>query len=125
MNINLFKKQKVVTVDYANQQYVTQDEFKEFKLMIIKHLNKKVDKDVNELKQDIKQENKNITHTDLEKKSEIIIQDIHKHIEDINQYNNTINAYLLKQLRDKIDDQEKIIEELYDKLDNASHGTLL
>jgi hypothetical protein len=120
MNLNLFKKQKVVTVDYAKQQYVTHDEFKEFKLLLIKQLNKKMDKDITDVMND-----KNITQSDLEKKSEIIIQDIHKHIEDINQYNNTINAYLLKQLRDKIDEQEKIIEELYDKLDSTCHSTNL
>ncbi len=124
MNINLFKKQKVVTIEYVHEHYVTQDEYKSF----IKQINKKIDNKEDKKTKEIKGvTEKIITHKELHEKSESIIQNIHKHINDINQYNSTINAYLLKQLRDKIDEQDKLIEELYDMLESSYqhniHGT--
>lgn len=162
MNINLFKKKTVLPVDYLNQLYVTQNEFKDLKILV-KQLNKKIDeqnlkkntKDISipkifkEIKYSFQSNHKKesnidftnpiiskseseiidedsnqliindikyITDKELEEKSESIIQDIHKHIQDINQYNYTINGYLLKQLRDRIEEQDKLIQELYNKM---------
>ena len=66
-----------------------------------------------------------ITQKDLNEKSEMIIGDIQQHIEDINQYNHVINGYLLQQLKDKIEEQDKLIYELYNKLEKTKHGTLI
>jgi hypothetical protein len=59
-----------------------------------------------------------VTHKELEEKSKSIIEEIHQHIQDINQYNYTINGYLLQQIKDKIEQQDQLIHELYEKIEN-------
>ncbi len=149
MNINLFKKKNVITTEYLNQNFVTQNDLKELKLMM-KQLNKKVDeknekienkntvvpllKSLKEIDYTFRKEPKmisvpnqveiqivspninqiesnsitsvdisneknemvipHITPIELEEKSKSIIEEIHKHIQDVNQYNYTINGYL-------------------------------
>jgi L-cysteine desulfidase len=187
MNINLFKKKTVLPIDYLNQIFVTQNEFKELK-MTVRQLNKKLDepnvkKNTKDMtfpkifkeikysfrsnKKEINIESNNpiidinveegsdddidiiidhsntmltnlndnfITHKQLEEKSNIIIQDIHnhiqdinqdilKHIQDINQYNYTINGYLLKELRDRIDEQDQLIDKLYNIINIKNDNT--
>jgi hypothetical protein len=165
MNINLFKKKPVISVDSLNQLYVSQNEFKELKMLVrqlIKKTNEqnekrntiqlpKMSKEINYTfgsskkepkieslliesmldiddhldvtEQSINSEtvesidNPNMTHQEFEQKSEIIIQDLRKHIQDINQYTYTIHGYLLQQLKDRIDEQDELIHELYNRLE--------
>lgn len=172
MNINLFKKKNVVSVESLTQTFVTQNELKEIRMMM-RQLNKKIEeknetiekkntvvpllKSLKEINYtfrkepmmisvpnqveiqvaspiikpaesstittlDISDEKKelaipHITPTELEEKSKSIIEEIHKHIQDVNQYNYTINGYLFQQLRDRIEEQDRLIHDLYEKLE--------
>lgn len=183
MNINLFKKKNIVSVDTLTQTFVTQNEIKDLRIMM-KQLYKKIEekhekiekknttnillkslKEINytfrakETKQiesslpvkdelsivpqhtdhqlnnelsivpqhidhQLKDELSIVAHNqnyisdkELEEKSKAIIEDIHKYINDINQYNYTINGYLFQQLRDRIDEQDQLIRELYEHLE--------